>query len=513
MSTLPGKAASLWTDTAPAPPRPPLGADAQADVCVVGAGMTGLTAALALARAGARVVVLDAHAVGSGVSGHTTAKITSLHGLIYAELRRKFGTDGARSYAAAQEAALAHVAAWVDELGIDCAFRRRPAFTYAESADHVADLKREADAARDAGLDVRLVTQTPLPYPVAAAVRLDDQAEFQPRSYLLAVARALEEAGGTIHERTTATGVSERGGPAVHTAAGHDVRAGHVVVATLMPFLDRGLFFARLTAMRSYAIAVRAGGEVPEGMFISADSPTRSVRAHPAPDGDGELLIVGGEGHVTGEQGDTTDERYRRLAAFASERLGAGEVTHRWSAHDLKPADGLPYVGRLTPVSSRLFTGAGYRKWGMSNGTIAGLLLADLVQGRDNRFARLFDPWRFTPLRSAMGVAQEGLKDARHLVGDRLSGPDSDSLDDLAPGEGKILKLDGELVAAHRDDDGMLYRVSPTCSHLGCRVSWNVAERSWDCPCHGSRFAPDGTVLQGPATRPLEDRATRRVRA
>jgi len=513
MSTLPGKAESLWIDAAPAPPRPPLRADADADVCIVGAGMTGLTAALALARAGARVVVLDAHAVGAGVSGHTTAKITSLHRLIYAELRRKFGTHGARSYAAAQEAALAQIAAWVDELGIDCAFRRRSAFTYAESPDHVADVEREADAARDAGLAARLVTDTPLPYPVAAAVRLDDQAEFQPRSYLLGLARALEDAGATIHEQTTATGVSERGGPVVHTDSGHDVRAGHVVVATLMPFLDRGLFFSRLTATRSYAIAVRAGGEVPEGMFISVDSPTRSVRAHPAPDGHGELLIVGGEGHVTGEEGDTTDERYRRLAAFARERLGAGEVTHRWSAHDLRPADGLPCVGRLTPLTNRLWTGAGYRKWGMSNGTIAGLLLADLVRGRDNRFAPLFDPWRLTPLRSAAGVAQEVLKDARHFVGDRLRSPDGDSLDDLGPGEGRILKLDGELVAAHRDESGEVHAVSPVCSHLGCRVSWNVAERSWDCPCHGSRFAPDGSVLQGPATRPLEDRSARRERA
>jgi glycine/D-amino acid oxidase-like deaminating enzyme/nitrite reductase/ring-hydroxylating ferredoxin subunit len=504
MTELPGTGVSLWTATAPAPPRPPLTAATSTDVCVVGAGFTGLTAALALARAGARVVVLDAHEVGAGVSGHTTAKITSLHQLVYAELRGRFGGDGARAYAAAQETGLAQVAAWVDELRIDCAFRRRPAFTYTESPDSLGTLQREATAARAAGLDVRLVHETDLPFPVAAAIRLDDQAELQPRSYLLGLAEALEAAGGTIHEHTTATGLTERGGPVLHTAAGHDVRADHVVVATLMPFLDRGLFFARLRAMRSYAIAVRAAGAVPGGMFISADSPTRSIRAHPAAEADGELLIIGGEGHPTGEQGDTTAARYRRLAAFAAERFGATDVTHRWSSHDLKSVDGLPYVGKLLPTSSRVWTGTGYRKWGLSNGTVAGLLLADLVQGTGNRFARLFDPWRFTPLRSAAGLAEGGVQTARHLIGDRLKGPEGRSLDDLAPGEGKLLQLDGELVAAHRDDTGVVHAVSPVCTHLGCRVSFNVAERSWDCPCHGSRYDPDGNVLQGPATRPLE---------
>ena len=199
--------------------------------------------------------------------------------------------------------------------------------------------------------------QTPLPYPVAGAVRLEDQAEFQPRAYLLGLAEAIEAAGGVIHERTMATGVGDD--HVVHTDRGFDVEVEHVVVATLMPFLDRGAFFARLSPRAPTRSRVRARDAVPDGMFISVDSPTRSVRAHPAPDGRGELLIVGGEGHATGEEGDTTPERYRRLAAFAAERFGATEVTHRWSAHDLMPADGLPVIGRLQAVGGRLWTAAG----------------------------------------------------------------------------------------------------------------------------------------------------------
>jgi Rieske Fe-S protein len=237
-------------------------------------------------------------------------------------------------------------------------------------------------------------------------------------------------------------------------------------------------------------------------MFISADEPTRSVRA--APFAGNELLVVGGEGHNAGEEGDTTDQRYLRLAAWAATELGAGEVTHHWSSQDLQPADGVPYVGRLTPLSRHVWTATGFRKWGFTNGTAAAQILTDRITGQENPWASFFDTARFTPLRSAKGVLSEGLKDGRHMIGDRFKRAEGDSLDDVAPGEGKLVKVEGRLVAASRDEDGTAHAVSPVCTHLGCRVAWNVAERSWDCPCHGSRFDRDGTVLQGPAVDPLE---------
>ncbi|MCW2992028.1 MAG: [Fe-S]-binding protein, partial [Solirubrobacterales bacterium] len=402
---------------------------------------------------------------------------------------------------AAQQAGLQRIRDLVAELGIDCDLRDQPNHTYAADDSQRADVEAEAEAAREAGLAVELVDQTALPYAVANAVRLADSAEFHARKFVLGLADAFVAAGGEVYEQTPITTLRERGGPALEAEGGTRIAARDVVVATLMPVFDRAVYWTRLTAKRSYAIACRIAGPVPPGMYISAGSPTRSIRGIPA--GAEELLMVGGEGHNTGEDDDTR-ERYAALEAFAREHWDVREVTHRWSAHDLMPADGVPYIGRYTPISKHVWTAAGFRKWGFTNGAMAAGLLADLIAGRENEWADFFDPYRFTPLRSAKGVASEILKDGRHFVGDRLRGADAGSFDEVPAGEARLVRDGAKLVGAYRDDDGALHTVNPTCTHVGCRLGWNTAERSWDCPCHGSRFDTDGTVLQGPATAPLE---------
>jgi glycine/D-amino acid oxidase-like deaminating enzyme/nitrite reductase/ring-hydroxylating ferredoxin subunit len=499
VTTVGPKHASLWLDTGPAQPEhPALDEEIRADVAVIGGGIVGITTALLLAEAGADVALIEANRLARGVSGHTTAKVSSQHGLIYERLDSKFGAEAARTYGEANQAGLEWIAARSE--GIDCDFRRRAAYAYVTSDSEREKVEGETEAAIAAGLPARLVDSTPLPYPVAAAVRFDDQAEFHVRKYLLGLAEQLSASGGHIYDDTRAVEVDEDQDLIVKTPGGR-VTAGHVVVATHYPFLDRSLVFARAYPQRSYAIACRITGPAPEGMFISADSPTRSVRSVPL--GDQELLLVGGEGHKTGTGGDT-EERYRRLEEFAREHWEVETIEYRWSSQDPATADGLPYVGPLTPRTDRVLMATGFAKWGISNGTAAALILARLVQGGTHPWAPLFNPSRLNLRAAAPTLVKETAEVGGHFVGDRVKHRGTRPIEDLAPGEGDIVSHDDEKVAGYRDDDGKLVAVSTRCTHLGCQVNWNTAERSWDCPCHGSRFAPDGEVLHGPAVHRLE---------
>jgi len=498
------KQTSVWVDTAPAPRlHPQLDGDVRADVAVVGGGIVGITTALLLAEAGASVVLLEAGRLAGGTSGFTTAKVSSQHGLIYDTLRSKHGAETARRYGEANEAALAWIAARVQRDGIECDFRRQPSYAYVTSAEDYQQVEREAEAAVEAGLPADLVEETPLPYPVAAAVRFDRQAEFHPRKYLFALAERLAAIeGARIFERSHAVEVGKHEGRYVAKGPGGRVLAERVVIATHYPFLDRSFSFARLHPTRSYAIACRIAGAPPEGMHISGDSPTRSVRAIPMPNGE-ELLLVGGEGHKTGTESDT-ELRYERLEAFAREHWDVQSVEHRWSAQDPTTLDLLPYVGSILPGNDAVLMATGFAKWGMTNGTAAALLLADLGLGREARWKDLFDPWRVTLRQSVPRFVKENAQVGARFVGDRLRHADPRPIENLRRGEGAIVEHDGERIAAARDDDGTLHAVSARCTHLGCLVQWNNAERSWDCPCHGSRFGLDGTVLEGPAVHRLE---------
>jgi glycine/D-amino acid oxidase-like deaminating enzyme/nitrite reductase/ring-hydroxylating ferredoxin subunit len=488
---------SVWIETGPEQPElPELDGEVHADVAVLGGGIVGITTALLLAEAGVRVALLEANRLARGVSGYTTAKVSSQHGMIYSQLRSRFGAGGAAAYGAANQAALEWIARRVESDGIDCDFRRRASYAYGDRSQ----AEDEASAANEAGLPASFVESVPLPYAVEAAVRFDDQAEFHPRKYLLALAERLRELGADVFERSVAVQVDTDEDCMIKSPGGRVV-AGQVVVATHFPFLDRSLAFARVHPQRSYALVCRIAGEPPEGMFISAGSPTRSVRAVPV--GGEELLLVGGEGHRTGEGGDT-EERYAALERFARAHWDVETVDYRWSSQDNVTIDSVPYVGPITPRNDRVLMATGFAKWGMTGGTAAALMLADRILGRSNAWAELFDPNRMKPRASLGRFVEENAKVGLHFFGDRVSKRGERPIEDLAPGEGDIVRLHGHAVAGHRDDGGTLHAVSPTCTHLGCRVSWNSAERSWDCPCHGSRFDVDGDVLQGPAVHRLE---------
>jgi glycine/D-amino acid oxidase-like deaminating enzyme/nitrite reductase/ring-hydroxylating ferredoxin subunit len=489
---------SLWIESTPQTDYPPLQGTVAVDVAVLGAGITGVTAATLLKRAGRTVALVDSKRVVRGVTGHTTAKLTSGHGLIYAELAESFGREGARRYAESNEAAIRLVTELVEDFGIDCDLERRANLVYTEKADEIGQIEDEVEAASGAGLSVSFVTDTDLPFPIAAAIRLDDQAQFHPRKYLLPLVEAVAGDGSHVFEQTRALDVRPGDRCRVEADRGTIV-ARDVIVATHIPFLDRGLFFAKEHPQRSYAIAVPLGStRAPEGMYINVSPPTRSIRT--APFEEGRLLLLGGQGHRPGEEPDT-ERRYRNLEEFVRDAFGIADApVHRWSTQDYATVDRLPYIGRLTRSSEHILVATGFGKWGMSNGTLAAQILTDAILGRPNPWASLYDAKRVKPVASARRFTTENAKVAAHWVGDRAQ---AQTLEELQPGEGGIVKANGRRMAAYRDPGGAVQAVSPACTHLGCYVQWNSAEESWDCPCHGSRFGTDGTVIQGPAVKDL----------
>jgi glycine/D-amino acid oxidase-like deaminating enzyme/nitrite reductase/ring-hydroxylating ferredoxin subunit len=492
--------ASLWLDTVERAPRPPLAQDVHADVCVVGGGITGLSAALELNRTGARVLVLEARFLGAGATGYTTAKLSSLHGLTYVPLERRLGEDAARTYGQANERGIERAFELVAELGIDCDLRRKPNLTYTESAEDRPRIEAEVEAARRAGLPASLVEETDLPYPIEAAVRFADQAEFHPARFIHGLARRLEAAGGQIYEGTVAQAVDDGSPCRVRTDTGRTVTAGSVIVATHLPFLDRGLYFARCHPERSYVVA--APYERPAatgGMYLSTESPAHSIRTHTL--GEHTWLLVGGESHKTG-QGDA-GERYERLQRWARERFGVDPVM-RWATQDQMPADGVPYIGPVNPISKRVYVATGFRKWGLALGIAAAELLTAWVEGRDHPWRSLYDTRRVRLRASAATLAKENLNVALRFVGDRVV--KRAGVDSIRPGEGRIVGTGLSQRAVYRDEQGELHALSARCTHLGCIVNWNSGEGTWDCPCHGSRFAATGEVIMGPAVRGLPRR-------
>jgi glycine/D-amino acid oxidase-like deaminating enzyme/nitrite reductase/ring-hydroxylating ferredoxin subunit len=493
---------SYWLKSAETQARPPLSEAQTVDVAIIGAGIVGLTTALNLARAGASVALLEARSVGSGATGYTTGKLSSLNGLIYAALWDSFGEDTARVYGEAGEKGIRTIADEVARLEIECDFRRKPNFTYAASAK-IDDVAREAEVAQRVGLPATLVEGIDeLPFEVGAAVRFDDQAEFHAVRYLEGLARAAEDAGCSVYEGSRVVRV-KRGSPCqVETEAGPVVGAERVIVATHLPILDRGLYFARTHAERSYALLARLRGEVPAGMYLSDESPAHSLRPVRTPDG--ELLLIGGESHKAGQ--DDPPERFAALEAWAREHFEVAAIEHRWATHDHLPHDGLPFIGRLTPFDGQILTATGFRKWGLAMGTTAAEILAQLALGDEHEWAQSFDPGRVDVRHGAASMLKQNADDGAHFFLDRLKG--RIGRHQLGSGEGAIVGSGLGQRALYRDDDGHLHSLSARCSHLGCIVNFNAAERTWDCPCHGSRFDPvDGSVLEGPAVRPLEPRS------
>lgn len=498
-----GFTTSVWmAETVPM--FPILNAHTRADVCVIGAGITGLTTAYLLTQAGKSVVVLDDGAIGSGATGRTTAHLTAALDDRYYELERLHGADGARLAADSHSAAIQQIDWIVTKENIDCDFAGVDGYLFAPPGTSTDVLEHEQAAAHRAGLTgVQMQRSGPFAsFNTGPCLRFPNQAQFHPLKYLSALARCINADGGRIYSETHVSQIEGNGPIRVSTNIGVTVTADAVVVATNSPISNRVVLHTKQAAYRTYVIGVRVPrASVPKVLAWDTADPYHYLRVTDSPDARYDVLLVGGEDHKTG-QADDTDERFLRLAAWVRERFpDALNVEYRWSGQIMEPVDYLAFIGRNPLDSPNVYVATGDSGNGMTHGTIAGMLLTDLIFGRANPWAALYDPSR-KRLRAAKDFASENANVAVQYTA-WLTGGEVDSAEAIARGSGAVMRHGLHKVAVYRDQTGALHTYNATCPHLGCIVEWNKTERTWDCPCHGSRFDALGHVINGPANRDL----------
>lgn len=491
--------ASVWMHDVALPHFPTLDQLGDIDVLVVGGGISGLTTALLLQRAGYRTAVLDQHQLGSGETGRTSAHLTEFPDAGYSRLAIDFGGDGARLVAQSTREAIGLIESLSRE--IPCDFQRVSGYLFSERRSDGDRLRDEATHARDAGVVVHELASAPLPFSTEGALEFPDQAQFHPLKYLAGLIRLYADAGGSISEGTHVREIDEFGG-ACRVRTDRSVLHGkYVVTVTDAPITGGTLLDTKLRANRSYVIAVRVPERaIPHGLFWDTDDPYHYIRT--ALTTAGTLVIVGGEDHRVGTGADS--DTFNTLEQYTGERFPVEAVVRHWSGQIMEPVDGLPYIGPREQ-DSHVLVATGYGGNGLTFGTVAAQLLTDSITGQSNAYAALYAPDRLLAARQWARYAAQNLPAAWTLVTDMLPLPVKASVEDLKPGEARILRLDGQKAAAARDLDGTLHVVSPTCTHMGCEVAWNTVEQTWDCPCHGSRYDVDGAVIHGPATSPLEN--------
>ncbi|HEY0042290.1 MAG TPA: FAD-dependent oxidoreductase [Flavisolibacter sp.] len=497
-----GATISLWQDkisdytsTQSAP------ADTVYDVLVAGGGITGITTALLLQKAGKNVVVAEAHSLCFGTTGGTTSHINSFLDTSYDQIESDFGTDAAQLISKATRQSRELFRKHVTDYNIDCGFEEKDGYVYAQTPEQAEELDKMLDSSKKAGAEVDYVQEVPVPIQFQKAIRYRGQAQIHPTRYVQALAKAFEEAGGIILQNCPVdTFKSEGDVLQIQTGTG-TIRAKNLIWATHIPPGINLLHF-RNAPYRSYAISVKLNNDAyPDGLAYDMYDPYHYYRTQEI---DGEkYLIIGGEDHKTAHE-ENTNACFNDLIAHTRKYFDIKEITHHWSSQYFEPSDGLAYIGHLPGNPENVYVATGYGGNGITYSHIAAITLSDIITKGHSEFADLFSPGRIKPVAGFAAFVQENADVVKEFVARRIAVEKIDGLSDLAKGEAKVVKYEGETLAIYKDENGGIHALNPVCTHAKCVVGWNRAEKTWDCPCHGARYDIGGEVLTGPARRGLE---------
>jgi glycine/D-amino acid oxidase-like deaminating enzyme/nitrite reductase/ring-hydroxylating ferredoxin subunit len=478
-----------------------LNEDMEVDVCIIGGGLVGLQSAYYLSKAGLKIAVLERGDICSHTSGHSTAKITSQHDLFYKYLIDSFGKDYARDYLLANEEAVANIKHIIEKEKIDCDFSMQDAYVYTQSEDDIQKIKDEVDSVKSMGFECEYVEKIPIPIKILGAIKFPNQAEFHPRKYAFGLCDVIQSYSGDIYTNTKVVSSKKENDFYITTTENeHSIKSKYVILATHYPIINfPGLYYLKMYQSTSYIIAVDTKTDLNDGMYINSETPTYSFRTTPYEDK--KILLVAGSDHKTGAKIDLS-EAYDNLEKKAKELYPKAEVLYRWCTEDCISLDKIPYIGEFSTTTENMFIATGFKKWGISSSNVAANILTDKILGRENKYEYVFRSTRFEPVKNHEELGNM-LKEVTHsLVLNKLRVP-KDKFEDIEEGEGKIIEIDGDKVGVYKDENGEVFAVKPVCSHLGCEVSFNNLEKTWDCPCHGSRYTYKGEYLYEPTVNGL----------
>ena len=470
------------------------------DVLIAGGGMTGIVTGLLLQRAGKKCIIAEANTVAFGTTGGTSAHLNTFFDTTYGDVKKDFGEKNANMLAEAAQESINLIKKNIGENNISCGFEERAGYIFSLNEKQDEELKKLVEGAKEAGVEMDISNDSPFPIPYTKVAIAPAQAQFHPVEYIFALAKVFEEAGGMILTNCRVTGTEEGDVIKVHTSQG-DIAAKNLIWATHIPPGVNLLHF-RAAPYRSYVIGVTLKDNAyPEALGYDMEDPYHYYRSHTI-DGK-EYLIAGGEDHKTAHE-ENTDNCFRKLEAYVRQYFEVDEVAFKWSSQYFQPADGIPYIGHLPGNPANVFVATGYGGNGMMYSHIAAMTLTDIINTGDSKYKSFFDPGRVKPMAGFADFVKEGADVVKNFISGKLSGEKIKEFADMAAGEAKVVKYEGQKIAMYKDENHHVYALNPTCTHVKCTVAWNSAERSWDCPCHGARYSCTGEMLTGPAVKDLE---------
>ena len=476
--------------------------DIKTEVCVIGAGLFGLTTAYYLAKNNIPVIVVDAEEkIGTKVSGNTTGKITSQHGLFYDHLIKDYGEEFAEKYLHANQKAITNIKSIIDENNIECDFSWQDNYVYGTLEEEVEQIKNEVKAVNSLGLEAEFVTKTGLPFPIQGAIKFPNQAQFDSRKYMLGLAKAITDNKGKIYTNTRVQDVTKDAGEYVLITEDANIRAKKVVIATHYPIVSApGFYFLKMYQSTSYGLAVDTKCDLFDGMYINVKQPIYSFRT--ALYKGKKVLVVVGADHKTGESIEN-DHNYAMLEKRVKELYPQSEVLFRWNTEDCIGLDKIPYIGEFSNIMPNVYVGTGFKKWGITSSNVAANIVTDKILGKENKYEEIFNSKRLKPIKNRWEM-QNILKQTVTSWAFEKANIPMGSIENVENDNGAIININGKNVGIYKDTSGNIYSVKPVCSHLGCTLAWNNLDKTWDCPCHGSRFDYMGKNIYDPANKGLE---------